>query len=257
MIESVQAFHAKFDLPTGDKDYLTGDPMTTKFRSKFLQEELDEFVASMENEDKVAAFDALLDLAYVTYGTALFLGISPEQWYQGFAAVQHAYMTKVRADSALDTRSKRKNSFDVVKPEGWAGPEMTLKDILYGKTTGRNRSHRMLEHLSTKEMFEGIQKRGGHPGALAEAALLCIKKSEDYNGECSDPHKVDRSNYFPFGVMSYGHMIHTKAQRFISLCEARISGRPINFEGLKDTALDLINYAGFFIASEQEKKDEE
>ena len=62
-----------------------------------------------------------------------------------------------------------------------------------------------------------------------------------------DPAKIDRSNYFPFGALSYAQMIHTKSQRFIALAPKAES--EANFESLADTALDLINYAGFYLAS--------
>lgn len=110
----------------------------------------------------------------------------------------------------------------------------------------------ILKEFPTVELLEELKSRGGHPGALAEAALLCIKKSQDYNQNSSnmDPHKVDRSSYFPFGAVSYAQMIHTKAQRFNSLVLKEMHGQDANFEGLRDTALDIINYAGFFIGQE-------
>ena len=111
----------------------------------------------------------------------------------------------------------------------------------------------VLEVASSEELLEELKRRGGHPGALAEAALLCARKSQDYNQGmgCEDMHTVDRSSYFPLGVASYAQMIHTKAQRFISLTK---KGGDPNFEGLRDTALDLINYAGFFVASQTKEE---
>lgn len=105
-----------------------------------------------------------------------------------------------------------------------------------------------LKECSTVSLLEELKSRGGHPGALAEAALLTIKKSQDYHETSAetDLHKIDRSPYFPFGTMSYAQMIHTKAQRFNSLALKEMRGQGANFEGLRDTALDLINYAGFF-----------
>jgi hypothetical protein len=105
-----------------------------------------------------------------------------------------------------------------------------------------------LAECSTVELLEELQSRGGHPGALAEAALLCVRKSQDYNQGAADmdPHKIDRSSYFPFGAVSYAQMLHTKSQRFSSLVLKEMRGQDANFEGLRDTALDIINYAGFF-----------
>lgn len=105
-----------------------------------------------------------------------------------------------------------------------------------------------LLECSTKELLQELKARGGHPGALAEAALLCLKKSEDYNQNSldPDPHTIDRTGYFPFGPVSYAQMIYTKALRFNSLVLKEMNGKEANFEGLVDTALDIINYAGFF-----------
>jgi hypothetical protein len=110
-----------------------------------------------------------------------------------------------------------------------------------------------LVNVPTAVLLKLLAQRGGHPGALAEAALLCIKKSQDYNQGMGqdDPHTVDRSGYFPFGAVSYAQMLHTKSQRFNSLVK---KSEAANFEGLRDTALDIINYAGFYIASLEKKE---
>lgn len=111
--------------------------------------------------------------------------------------------------------------------------------------------YNQLEEYSTFDLLTELKTRGGHPGALAEAALLCMLKSYDYNQNSLnlDPHNVDRSNYFPFGVVSYAQMLHTKSQRFNSLALQDMRGVNTNFEGLRDTALDIINYAGFFASA--------
>ena len=104
-----------------------------------------------------------------------------------------------------------------------------------------------LDTVSSEQLLQALAERGGHPGALARAALLCLRKSQDYNGLNINIHTIDRSNYFPFGALSYAQMIHTKSQRFVNLTKTGDIG--VHFEGLEDTALDLINYAGFYIAS--------
>jgi hypothetical protein len=114
-----------------------------------------------------------------------------------------------------------------------------------------------LKGYGTKLLLLELQRRGGHPGALATAALLCIKKSEDYNHGQSDPHTIDRTGYFPFGTISYAQMLHTKTERFVSLTRKEMDGSASNFEGLNDTALDIINYAGFFLADPRIKDEDE
>lgn len=111
-----------------------------------------------------------------------------------------------------------------------------------------------VRNATSIDLLEELKRRGGHPGALAEAALLCIRKSQDYNQGMGqdDPHTVDRSAYFPFGAVSYAQMLHTKSQRFNSLTKKIMDGGDANFEGLRDTALDIINYAGFFAGQHKE-----
>lgn len=128
MIGNVQEFHEKFGLPLGSADQLTGDKGAQEFRLKFLKEELTELEEALAEGDRVKAFDALLDLAYVAYGTALFMGVTPGQWHAGMHAVHSCNMAKVRVANANE--SKRGSAFDVRKPEGWVGPEARLQEIL-------------------------------------------------------------------------------------------------------------------------------
>lgn len=131
MIDLVAEFHSKFGLPTGDTDHLMGNPEAQEFRLKFLQEELDELKVALEEGNKTKAFDALLDLVYVAYGTALFAGIDPMQWFHGMTTVHRCNMAKVKVESADE--SKRGSAFDVRKPAGWVGPENRLEEILTWK----------------------------------------------------------------------------------------------------------------------------
>lgn len=131
----VQEFHQKFGLPDGSVDVtnnfdpkLESDSGVLKFRFNFMREELHEFASAALQRDKVKAFDALLDLVYVAMGTSLFMGITPEQWYDGMSAVHEANMSKMRATST--EQSKRGTTLDVVKPEGWIPPEQKLRQIL-------------------------------------------------------------------------------------------------------------------------------
>lgn len=128
MIDYVAEFHKKFDLPDGWTDVLAANREAQEYRIRFLAEELAELVEALADGDRVKAFDALLDLAYVTYGTALFAGITPAQWQAGMKTVHECNMAKERALTA--TASKRGSTFDVIKPPGWTGPEARLKEIL-------------------------------------------------------------------------------------------------------------------------------
>lgn len=88
------------------------------FRIKFMEEELQEFIEGYMDQDIAQMADALIDLAYVVFGTAHLLGLP---WQELWEDVQAANMRKERA-AGDGSNSKRGSSFDVVKPEGWVGP---------------------------------------------------------------------------------------------------------------------------------------
>lgn len=90
-------------------------------RARFLQEELTEFIFAALASNLVDITDALLDTVYVALGTLHMMGIPVQQCWD---AVQHANMQKVRGTT------KRGNAIDAVKPEGWVGPEATIKKVI-------------------------------------------------------------------------------------------------------------------------------
>lgn len=121
LFNDVGAFHKKFGLDTfGRVKPQLLPPDAQRFREKFLEEELTEFVIACQSQDLANAADALVDLIYVALGTAHMMGID---FNAHWAEVQRANMAKERASGAGDVRSKRKNALDVVKPEGWTPPD--------------------------------------------------------------------------------------------------------------------------------------
>jgi predicted HAD superfamily Cof-like phosphohydrolase len=147
--EDVGEFHRKFNLRhtnDGAAGPAPQDLLLLSFRLNFLLEELSELVeavgakfytrdgvgpdgviqslaitvpADVDQIDHAQAFDALIDLNYVSHGTAHLLGYP---WQEGWDAVQAANMAKERATSA--EASKRGSAFDVIKPEGWKPPDI-------------------------------------------------------------------------------------------------------------------------------------
>ena len=126
-IQKVLEFHNKFSLP---EEPSPGFPKEEdmEFRLMRQAEEGDELYAAWQEGDIVKALDALLDSAYIVYGTALRMGITPEMWDAGFEAVHAANMRKERATEA--SQSKYGTTVDIVKPAGWTGPEDILRKIL-------------------------------------------------------------------------------------------------------------------------------
>jgi predicted HAD superfamily Cof-like phosphohydrolase len=125
--QDVQNFHNKFQVPLSSVPTLL-EGEAYNFRLGFMQEELQEFVQAHYDNDLEMAYDSLVDLVYVAYGTAQMMGCTPAMWAELWGAVQEANMSKVRASSAAD--SKRGTSLDVVKPAGWVAPDAKHKEII-------------------------------------------------------------------------------------------------------------------------------
>jgi predicted HAD superfamily Cof-like phosphohydrolase len=81
--------------------------------------------------DHAGVFDGLIDLVYVAYGTAHFMGYP---WTKGWRLVQRANMAKVRANADA-SNSLRGHALDVVKPEGWKAPDIAGLLKRYGWST--------------------------------------------------------------------------------------------------------------------------
>lgn len=127
-IDKVAEFAAKFSLPAEPSPRFPEEDKDMEFRLMRQAEEGDELYAAWCQGNIVKGFDALLDTAYIVYGTALRMGITPEQWEAGFEAVHAANMRKERATEA--SQSKYGTTVDIIKPKGWKGPEAALRRIL-------------------------------------------------------------------------------------------------------------------------------
>lgn len=72
---AVAEFHEAFGLPVRDVPSGEVDCDLAKLRVALLEEEVSEFVTASEKSDLVGIADALADITYVVYGTALTYGI--------------------------------------------------------------------------------------------------------------------------------------------------------------------------------------
>lgn len=75
---------------------------------------------------------------------------------------------------------------------------------------------------------------------MQQAIDLKLKKSKDYQGS-----QFTEEDYFPFGHLSFIHMLHTKMLRIRSVAEQE--GQQ-NFESLTDSLIDMINYSAMYAA---------
>jgi len=75
---------------------------------------------------------------------------------------------------------------------------------------------------------------------------LLEKKSRDYQNPNST---VLQADYYIHGCLTIYDIMHAKMLRIKSVMEAMESdGYTPNFESLKDSAIDLINYSSFFVS---------
>lgn len=125
-IEDVKAFQEKFKVPMHYFPRLLDDE-TFMYRFQFFGEELFEILSAHRDGDLVKFADGLIDLAYITYGTALMAGLG-DVWPKLWARVQQANMSKVRATSKAD--SKRGSKLDIVKPADWQSPDNDMRAII-------------------------------------------------------------------------------------------------------------------------------
>jgi predicted HAD superfamily Cof-like phosphohydrolase len=93
-------------------------------RFRFLTEEVNEFLEAGLAGDMVGAVDGLLDTVYVALGTLHMMGVPAEDCWQ---MIQKANMSKVRGVT------KRGNTIDAAKPDGWVGPEAGIAAIILRK----------------------------------------------------------------------------------------------------------------------------
>lgn len=90
------------------------------FRSTLMIEELTEWSQATGRGDHPEVLDALVDLVYVTLGTAYVTGFD---FNEAWRRVHEANMKKVNATTEAD--SKRGSKIDIVKPEGWTAPDLS------------------------------------------------------------------------------------------------------------------------------------
>lgn len=126
MQEQVQKFHEVMGQPVGDYPQMLL-PERKDLRLKLIKEELKELEEAFEKDDLTEAYDACLDILYVTMGTLVELGLDAEP---GFDQVQESNMSKLGADDKpIHSRGEELDGF----PKG-----KVLKGPNYFKPNLRN-----------------------------------------------------------------------------------------------------------------------
>lgn len=121
-----------------------------------------------------------------------------------------------------------------------------LEDLSHGLLVERDRLWKELD-TARRVSPAGMEDRHAMHPVLVEAAQLLIKKSLDYGSAMDD---YSKATYMPFGHHSYIHMLHTKLGRIrsVSGVDGHGKDRKVNFESLRDSVIDLINYGAFYAA---------
>jgi predicted HAD superfamily Cof-like phosphohydrolase len=114
---AVAEFHMAFNLPIRQLPSTEIDHALARLRVSLLEEEVGEFVAASEKGDLVGIADALADIVYVVYGTALTYGIGLDAVLR---EVHRSNMSKLGSDGKPLIRDDGK----VLKSERYFPPDI-------------------------------------------------------------------------------------------------------------------------------------
>jgi len=96
MQQMVKDFHQKYDILSRDEITLPS-PATLLLRSRLIVEEAGEFLSAATHQNIVEMIDALVDILYVTFGTADVIGVDLQPFFE---EVQRSNMTKMGKDAS-------------------------------------------------------------------------------------------------------------------------------------------------------------
>jgi predicted HAD superfamily Cof-like phosphohydrolase len=114
---AVAEFHAAFRLPVRQMPTAHIDPALASLRVALLKEETSEFVVAAGKGDLIGIADALADIVYVVYGTALAYGIDLDSVLR---EVHRSNMSKLDVDGKPLIRDDGK----VLKSERYSPPDI-------------------------------------------------------------------------------------------------------------------------------------
>src|ERR1700735_4505114 len=117
MAAAVAEFHSAFNLPMRQLPSAEIDHALARLRVALLEEEVSEFVTASEKGDLIGIADALADIVYVAYGTALTYGIDLDS---ALREVHRSNMSKLGRDGKPLIREDGK----VLKSERYFPPDI-------------------------------------------------------------------------------------------------------------------------------------
>ena len=113
----VREFHKSFGHDYRDQPDANVELGVQSLRLDLIQEELEELNDAMLDRNIVEVADALADLLYVVYGTAVVYGINMEPIVQ---EVHRSNMSKIALDGSVEYDERGK----VMKPETFEEPQL-------------------------------------------------------------------------------------------------------------------------------------
>jgi len=108
----VKEFHKQFGLAISDEPYIP-ETNTVDLRLDLIREEFNELRAAMKDKDLVATADALGDLLYVVYGTAVSCGLDMRPI---FKEIHRSNMSKIGGHKREDGKW--------IKPKDYSPPDL-------------------------------------------------------------------------------------------------------------------------------------
>lgn len=132
MYKDVADFHKKFNVPgvAGTEPCRIPDYQILEYRTKFLEEELQEFKDAQAAGSLVEMLDALADIVWVALGTAHYFKAPFDQVW---AEVRRANNERVLATPETCPPNKKYRSDLIMKPEGWEPPRIRAVIAAYNK----------------------------------------------------------------------------------------------------------------------------
>lgn len=109
MQEQVRAFHEKFGAVVSERVRMSREDL----RRKLIMEEASETASALRESNLIETVDGLCDLLYVTFGTAVEMGVDLEPC---FDEVHRSNMAKEGGGERADGK--------ILKPEGWQPPDI-------------------------------------------------------------------------------------------------------------------------------------
>lgn len=115
LFKALERFHNAYEVPV--RYVPIADPDESDLRTELLREEVQEYYDAVRDKDVVAVADALADIVYVAFGTALAHGVD-------LPAVLHEVHRSNMSKLGEDGRAIRREDGKVLKGPNYSPPDL-------------------------------------------------------------------------------------------------------------------------------------